>query len=190
MRTSVSLIICVAVTGIIFAGGCDKNHPAEVAASAKDPNIAVSEVIAGTSDGLNDTERIAKIMNRMNRAVGSQYNIVFGNEVMTAGNQIAVDYVLFDRLSDDAVAAMIASAIARDNLNDSTETSSIYMKTQPDRLAGQYIARARFNIKGYSEWLTAQQEFSPQRDPADISDRSRVDAFLQGYESVNPITKD
>ena len=142
-----------------------------------------------------DVDRLSRIQDSLQKAGLAGYAVVFGG-VDQGAFMVSIDYSLFDRLSDDAVACMIVDAIhqkhriARQNdLRSETAMQSQIIQA-PDMVAidiksGRYIAKTGFSSAGFEEWLQEQKMLmSPENTLQPISDVQRNMYFMKGYQAI------
>gem|GEM_PF-3313668 len=148
----------------------------------------------GRSDCISDFERLQKLTDRLNKVNHSNYTVAFGSENNSDADSpwIYIDYALFDRLNDDAVAAMIADTMATksilrdhkaDTLNNSIERVMQKDYTlQTDRIVGHHLAAAGFGAEGFGQWLQAKN-LSAIAEPGQnhVLESKRIKAFTQGF---------
>jgi hypothetical protein len=172
--------------------GCSKEKSADKAhqIDSKEPVKTSTQENQYT----NDIDRLNQIANRLNRAFGGNYATIFGTDDETNGPLIAVDYALFDRLSDDGVAAMVAegmikkasltnSALASNNPpNDIVKADEVLTV---DETVGRCLAKAGFSSNGFSQWLNSQGLSVAGPDLVGISANMRTKAFMQGFLSIS-----
>ena len=183
-KISVLLSVIVAVVMGLFimalSGGnsSDSSLPA-IAASG-------TEEVASQPQYANDVDRLNRLSERLSRASDRWYSTVLGCGSQPAGGGlVSVDYALFDRLSDDGAAVLIAEAVfnaKRASLANSSNPASVDSQRQilqADESAGRCMARAGFKHAGFGEWLKARDLYSTQQDEPSKSMRSS--AFMRGY---------
>ena len=183
-KISVLLSVIVAVVMGLFimalSGGnsSDSSLPA-IAASG-------TEEAAPKPQYANDVDRLSRLSERLSRASGRWYSTVLGGSSQPAGGGlVSVDYALFDRLSDDGAAVLIAEAVfnaRRASLANSSKPASVDSQRQilqADESVGRCMAKAGFKQDGFGEWLKARDLYSTQQDEPPKSMRSS--AFMRGY---------
>lgn len=186
-------LVCAAAV-IICLCGCrkegssvDDSATCEIAESSPE---TVAEPGVKRLEYANDLERLSQLTDRLNRACGGSYAVVLGGDDSgIPGGLISVGYALFDRLSDDGAAVMIAEAMAAAGsgsaLRMQTQTGSREAILQTDEVVGRYIARAGFGSEGFIEWLNVKKALSIAAVRADdVPDRARITAFMHGYSST------
>ena len=141
----------------------------------------------------SDLQRLQNLTERLNLAKGSNYRVVFGLPNGSENTEIAVDYALFDRLSDDTVAVMIAEEIATREIIPSFQPQSVPNPTtgqilqrrdilRADEMVGRHLAAAGFGADGFRDWLE-NRNFLATAPAIPVSANLRVEAFLKGFEA-------
>lgn len=176
---------------ILCLQGCRKQEPASAYNPASDKVAEPdSEPVPEKAQYANDLDRLGQITDRVNRACRGSHMIVLGSgDSALSGGLVSVDYALFDKLSDDGAAVLIAEAIAAKSRSPSPshlQAEDIMEKVilQADEAAGRYVARAGFVPAGFTEWLEAKK--SPTADLQQqngVPDKMRIAAFMRGYWS-------
>jgi len=140
----------------------------------------------------NDLDRLTALTSRLNRASGSSFSTVFAiDDTQTGQEMIGIDYALFDRLSDNGAAVLIAESIARKlifPLRSTTEQRGFKTTLEVDEMAGVYLARAGFSVSGFSEWLKVGEK-TDNLNTIEVPRKRRTDAFLNGYSSAAAMAK-
>ena len=135
----------------------------------------------------NDLDRLGKLSARINAACRSNYAVVPGaNASERNGSIVSIDYGLFDRLSDDGVAVMIAEAIVYKAPQGAparsvSPTEHRQAVLSGDESAGRIVAMAGFGSGGFAEWLKENKFLTAGASSAHAPDSARQDAFLRGY---------
>lgn len=178
------LYLVIALTAILCLPGCRKQKQAgDKSIPDKPVEPAVKEV-----EYANDLDRLGQLTDRINRACRNGYVVVFGAEgSVGGGGLISVDYALFNKLSDDGAAVLIAEAIAiRPESPSQTPIQQADVSRavlQADEVAGRYIARAGFSPDGFVEWLGAKGLPTTGLQQNSVPEKMRITAFMRGYSS-------
>lgn len=175
------LVIALAV--ILYLPGCRKEEPAVYDSTPDEPaEPAVKKV-----EYANDLDRLGLLTERLNRACRKSYVVVLGVEgSVEGGGPVSVDYALFDKLSDDGAAVLIAEAIAarsRPSSQAPVQTDVSRVTLQADESVGRYIAGAGFSPDGFTEWLRAKDVSAVGPEQNSVPDEMRIAAFMRGYSS-------
>ena len=207
--------LCFTVTVAVCQQGCTKQEQASgFSATAPKMNVSgqtdnpavvkvqepvrtekiISNVI--TAPGIkrgryaNDMDRLNQLSERIKRVCRKTCTVTLGVESSsTTGSVISIDYGLFDRLSDDGAAVLIAEAIvatkSKPVLSSQTEMQADTARSvlQTDEAVGRYVARAGFVQEGFIEWLEARKSSAADLQHNSVPDKARVTAFMQGYSS-------
>lgn len=138
----------------------------------------------------SDLERLNILSERVNRVLRANYVVVLGSSQTATGGCINIDYSLFDKLTDDAAAVLIAEAIekskagAADNLNPLNQNQSNNNLDkrilQIDETAGRTVAAAGFGSDGFTQWLESKEIFDLSYENR-VSNSQRLAAFMRGY---------
>jgi hypothetical protein len=143
----------------------------------------------------NDLDRLSQITERYCRKTGNQVVTIFGSVPSSGTSFISIDYGLFNRLSDDGVAVLLA----QDHLQKHLIKSEINTPSNPppdplrlrrtmlevDEQVGRQMAKAGFRKEGFKEWLDCSANWRMGEGTASLSSDLRESAFLRGYESVS-----
>lgn len=182
--SSLGLCLVCALTVFLCLPGCRKKGSADEG--------VISDKAAGTgtkrSQYTNDIDRLGQLTDRINKACRGNYVVVLGAGDITAnGGLVSVDYALFDKLSDDGAAVMIAEVVtSRSKLFSQTQAQANIGRVvlQVDEAVGRYIARAGFNPGGFAEWLKAKRlSAAGLQQNNDVLEKLRIAAFMRGYSS-------
>lgn len=189
----VFFVLCGVIAGVHLAGcqGGQQNAPMEAgtfSASAKTKMEPTSRVEpASTGQCVNDLERLSRITERMNRALRAPHVVTLGGAgSVLGGGPVGVDYAMFDKLSDDGVAVLVAQAIAaRSKSPPKIRKPADIAKTvlERDETVGRYVARAGFGSAGFLEWLRPRRMSAAGRRQNTLPEDARVAAFMRGYSS-------
>ena len=143
----------------------------------------------------NDLDRLDQLTDRMNRACRGSHTVVFGGEgSLAGGGLVSIDYALFDKLSDDGAAVLIAEAIATkselaSSLQEQTQANIERALLEADELVGTCVARAGFSSAGFTEWLKARRISTTGPEWNRVPDNMRVAVFMRGYGSERMVRK-
>ena len=187
------ILVCAAGAFFCFSSGCSEDSPETADDSNAVEEAAVVQYPAVKRlEYANDQERLTKLAEKVNRACGRAYTAAFGGGRTPTINSslLEIDYALFDSLSDDGAAVLIAEAIA----------SRLWPPPQPymqvsqaqklmdtgilkaDEFTGNCIAKAGFSPDAFNEWLGVAKRLSPGSLRQDgMPDQMRLDAFMRGY---------
>ncbi len=173
---------------LISAVGCRKK-PANQ--TAQGSSIALAKQTSQGSNYANDAERLSKLSERINQSLGRSYAFTLGGQTNTAGGLISIDYALFDRLSDDGVAVLLAQAVASNQIKKPSPqanpaiTASDREILDIDQVAGRIVAKAGFSSKGFIEWFKAGflvlTNITGENISPVIPYEARFAAFMRGY---------
>lgn len=182
-------LVCALAAGFCLEG-CRKKEEQ----TSDDPvSDKPSEPETKRAEYANDLDRVGQLTEKINRACRGSYVVVLGADAVTAsGSLVSVDYALFDRLSDDAAAVLIAEAIvaSHKSLSQAQEQANSERDIlQADEVAGRYIARAGFSSAGFAEWLEARKVLAANLQQNSLPESTRIAAFVRGYSS-EPLQKD
>ena len=187
------LIICL-LTTILCLQACtkqkavaaDKEVPEQITDSKEAVDLQVKKLSYA-----NDIDRLNQITERINRACRKGHVVVLGGAGIAGSDITSVDYALFDKLSDDGAAVLIAQAITEDKSQPSpqmqnpapgvTISNSGRDVLQRDEIVGSYIARAGFSSGGFAEWLWANKLLTSGPQQIVVSSEARISAFMRGY---------
>ena len=170
---SIILIVCC------FCVGCNeqaKSSSTEPESNKKQSQVKTVNALSEDNIG-NDIERLSRITDKINHACRGAYIVVLGADESAGSNMIAVDYQLFDSLSDDAVVVMIAEKIASRRMQVKEADITERQILQIDELSGRIVASAGFKQSGFNQWLekdSVTNQIVPQK--------SRLEAFMRGYQ--------
>lgn len=182
------LSLCALVAAFCPLEGCRKTEfVGEVSKSSTHSKTAESD--AEQARYANDLDRLGQLTDRVSRACRASYVVVLGVESSAANSSlVSVDYALFDRLSDDGAAVLIAEAIAAKSmqpLEAQTQVNTNRMVLRADEAVGRYIAEAGFGSDGFAEWLKVKQIFAAGSQQNTVPERMRIAAFMRGYLSAS-----
>jgi hypothetical protein len=169
-----------------FVQGCGQKEPTMV------ENPVPKELPSSNPDSLkyaNDLDRLSKLSDRINQVCRTSHVVVLGDDSVSAGGAIGVDYGLFDRLSDDGVAVLIAEAMAakaKTLPHRQSKANAQRFVLQIDEAAGRYVAKAGFALDGFAEWLRAKKATATGLEQNGLPDSTRIGAFMRGYLSAQP----
>jgi len=157
-----------------------KTHPVEEVAPADTVQLPVYS---------NDVDRLEKISQRVNRAMGVQFAVMFGSGEELPPQVVSVDYAAFSRLDDAGVAAMIAEAMLKKAMPDSptggsnvqTGPQQIAQAVRLDERAGFCVAQAGFEAEGFDRWLDIEASKTMIPFAASVSVSQRREAFMRGF---------
>lgn len=195
-----SLVCAFAV--VFCLQGCRKGERASAGDPASDmaassvrgdnpANEKVATPAPKRAEYANDLDRLAKITERINLASRASSAVTFGAGGSTAGGHVvSVDYSLFDRLSDDGTAVLIAVAIAAgsrpaSSLQTEVQANTARMVLEADEAVGRYVARAGFGADGFAEWLMAKELSATGPQSGGVPEKMRIAVFMRGYQSEN-----
>lgn len=171
--------------------GCDKQQPPAGEAGTDDK---ATEPAVKKTQYANDLDRLDQLTDRINRACRGSYVVVPGAGDSASGGLVSVNYTLFDKLSDDGTAVLIAEAIAvRSNAplqmqgptEGQTKANIAKVVLQADETVGRYIAGAGFSSAGFTEWLKARRLSSAGSQQDGVPEKMRIAAFMRGYLSAS-----
>jgi len=197
-NTSRLCLICT-LASALWLQGCREKEPASAADTADSSKAAIkdkaNEPTLKRAEYASDLERLDQLTERVNRACRGSFVVVLGaGDSAANGRLIGIDYALFDRLSDDGAAVLIAEAIAAKPKSPSPSQIQVHGNTennilQTDESVGRYIERAGFSSAGFAEWLKARKlsAAGPQQDS--VPEKMRVTAFMRGYASESSVRK-
>jgi len=138
----------------------------------------------------NDMDRLNQLSERIKRVCRKSCTVTLGIESSsTTGSVISIDYGLFDRLSDDGAAVLIAEAIvatkSKPVLSSQTQMQADTARSvlQTDEAVGRYVAMAGFGQEGFTEWLEARKSSAVDLQHNSVPDKARIAAFMRGYSS-------
>jgi hypothetical protein len=176
---------------IICIIGCREKETAvaaDIAPDEQDSNRAAEPGLK-RAEYENDIDRLARLSERINRACRASYVVVLSaGESAMVGGTVTVDYTLFDKLSDDGVAVLVAEAIAAKSIPLSSSQMQIQTNTervilQVDETAGRYVVKAGFRSAGFAEWLDAKKLSTMGLQEGRVPEKMRIAAFMRGYTS-------
>ncbi len=183
----------VLMAAVFYQSGCSSQKPVTVnTASTSDKTIKPK---ARDLRYDNDLDRLEELTTRINGAYRRSYVVTLGaGDTATVGGLITVDYALFDRLSDDGAAVLIAESITAGSSQPpqpsqaSTQAQSrgniVRAILQADESVGRHIARAGFDPTGFTEWLEAKENAGVNLQQNSVPEKMRIAAFMRGYLSV------
>lgn len=158
------------------------------------PPPGIIPIVVGQSEQ-NDIDRLARITERYCRAAGSRVVAIFGSASSSNALFVSIDYGIFNRLSDDGVAVLLAQAFLYKNVMASEINTLGNLPPDPLRLrrqvldideqVGHQMAKGGFRTEGFKEWLECMANEIPEKGFESVSSNLREPAFLRGYESVS-----
>lgn len=170
--------------------GCRKKGPAsaaDIVDSSKATNTSTEPTLT-RAEYANDLDRLDRLTERINRACRGSFVVVLSaDDSADSGGLVSVDYALFDKLSDDGAAVLIAEAIASRSKSLSPSQIQLHTNTentilQADKAVGRYIARTGLSSAGFAEWLKEKNStMSLQKNS--VPENMRIAAFMRGYTS-------
>jgi len=172
------MFLCVLVTG------CSRKESTGTGqAVSEDQAVSGAQSVDGNKT-LNDTDRLNKIVKRINQVIGSEHVVIFGGSQVN-GSVTAVDYALFARLSDDGLAVMITDAILQRQAEGNNILTIAQQRLQMDEAIGKYIGLAGYKPDGFKEWLEQCDliSFQPQAENQPSVQR-RIYMFWEGYHQA------
>lgn len=189
--------LAVVLAGIICMTGCREKEKAVAAGVTNYSKTAgeVTEPDLTKAEYENDLDRLNRITERINRACRASYVVVLGaGESSVVGGTITVDYTLFDRLSDDGVAVLVAEAIVAKSIPPShsqvpAQTNTERVILQADETAGGYVVKAGFSSAGFTEWLDATKMSTRSTQQNSVPENRRAASFMRGYMSMRSIKR-
>lgn len=188
-RGLLRLCLVAALAGILCLPGCRKQKSADDNSASDKP----AEPVTKRAEYVNDLDRLGQLTERVNRACRGGYVTVLGADGSTADGLVCVDYALFDKLSDDGAAVLIAEAIAARPKSTSQIQSQVSIERvilQADEAVGRYIARAGFSSGGFAEWLEVKKLSAAGSQQNGVPEKARIAAFMRGYSSERYSKKD
>jgi hypothetical protein len=183
------LVVLLSVLAAIGMGLCIQSL-----ASKKQPlhaDSAAGQEASGTAPQelqipqyANDIDRLNQLTDSVNRAFGRCYvtTLGAGGDSPVAGGLVSVDYAVFDRLSDDGAAVLIAEAAVASriaSLQTQVVGNAHGVILRADESVGRCMARAGFKPEGFGEWLNARSSYDQKQDEPPES--MRTSAFMRGY---------
>ena len=173
-----------ALVAVLCLQGCRKKEPASAGNPASDK---AAESAPDRAEYAHDLDRLDQLTNRVNKACRGSHMVVLGaGDSAVSGGLVSVDYALFDRLSDDGAAVLVAEAIAaRSKLPSQMQTQADTRRAvlEADETVGRYIAKAGFSSAGFAEWLNAEKLLAAGLQQSGVPDEMRIAAFMRGYSS-------
>ena len=139
---------------------------------------------------LNDVDRLDTILDRFNNSTKQSYSGVFGVDDRHTEGMIGIEYEIFNSLSDDGVAAVVAQALASRETIETVGPAELANNNNPiirrdvlaqDEKAGQFMAKAGYQVDGFEEFVTSVSLQSPIVGEVAVSQAERIQAFRQGY---------
>ncbi len=178
--------------GAISREAAPDRSRANAVAEEKKPSRAEETAAVNTAQRpvySNDVDRLEKISQRVSRAGGVQFAVVFGLGEELSPQVVAVDYAAFSRLDDAGVAAMIAEAMLKkampknptDGSNVQTRPQQIAEVVRLDERAGYCVAQAGFEAEGFDRWLDIEASNAMIPVTANVSASQRRGAFMRGF---------
>lgn len=184
------LLLTLVIFTLVCPLGCRVKKTA--AQQQQTPELVKTEMPKIDNHGYsNDIERINTISEKINKACRGNYLVILASEGSpTAGNIVNIDYSVFDRLTDDGAAVLIAESIvakSRPALAAQLQKQADILKDclSADETAGVYVGRAGFKSDGFSEWLEVNKTFTSSSQQLNVSKKVRTEAFMKGFVSVN-----
>jgi len=178
------LYLVFAITVLFCLEGCRKKEPAGESGEKSDKT---AESGTKRAQYANDLDRLGQLSGKINRACKGSYVVVLGaGDSDAGGGLISVDYALFDKLSDDGAAVLIAESITTRFKSFSptpVQTNIGRAVLQADEAAGRYIARTGFSPAGFVEWIRAKRLSATSIQQSGESEKMRIAAFMRGYSS-------
>lgn len=192
-----SLCFVWALAAALCLAGCRKKEPASAADVPNDGKAAnkAAEPTLKRAEYANDLDRLDQLTAKVNRACrGSNVVVLGAGDSAAGGGLVSIDYALFDRLSDDGAAVLIAEAIAEKPKSLSPSQTQVQTNTervvlQADEAVGRYIARAGFSSAGFSEWLKAKKSSTVGLQQNAVPEKMRFAAFMRGYVPESSVRK-
>jgi hypothetical protein len=185
------LCLAIILAMVVCLPGCREKEPASAADVPNDSKAAgkAAEPDLKKAEYENDLDRLDRLAERINRACRASYVVVLGaGESSVVGGTVTVDYTLFDKLSDDGAAVLVAEAIAVKSIPPSssqmqTQTSTERIILQADETAGRYVVKAGFGSSGFTEWFKAKKLSTMGLQEDRVPEKMRIGAFMRGYTS-------
>ncbi len=181
---------CIVFLGVMFClAGCDKKKPIDKE-NSKDSSAMQIQQEPIKAEYSNDLERLETLTERINTACGRSVSMVFGSENSKVSSGVySIDYGLFDGLSDDGAAALLAETILnRYDLPPSNKSKVSSVNTIDERI-GNCIKAAGFGSAGFDELLEKKKVFEGNLQTDGISIKTRHASFMRGYLSAKIKTK-
>lgn len=189
---TLAMVLCVQgchKQGLACADDSDGDRTTEAAKTGHPARDEAVQPALKKAEYANDIDRLNELTNRVNRACRGYYVVVLGTGGSNAGGGlISVDYSLFDRLSNDGAAVLIAEAVVAGSRPPSgsetgTRINNERFVLEADETVGRYIARAGFGQAGFAEWLKAKNLSDDGLQHNIIPEKMRIAAFMRGYSS-------
>jgi hypothetical protein len=184
-KFSLTAVLCLTfavMAGLLVYGRDHKQQPFEEPAPLKAAAPAPAK-----AEYANDLDRLGQLTDRINTACRKSHVVLLGAAGPTGGGgPVSVDYALFDRLSDDGAAVLIAEAVTAKDQSPSQiqgHANAARAVLQSDEAAGRYVARAGFSSAGFCEWLEAGKAFVTDPRGDSLPQGARIAAFMWGYSS-------
>ena len=145
-----------------------------------------------------DLERLSRIQNRLNKTGLADHAVVFAQSQNSNNFIVSIDFILFDRLSDSAVACMILESMfyqpvqyndTRGPMNNRSLPGSDLDTLEIDFKVGQHIAKSGFSSQGFQQWLNEKKIFEHSGTQQQVTESKRIMQFMKGYQSVAKNTK-
>jgi len=185
------LCLVCALAVVFCLQGCYRKEPAGADNPVSDK---VAEPARERAEYANDLDRLDQLTGRINRACRGSHVVVLGaGDSAVSSGLISVDYALFDSLSDDGAAVLVAEAIAaRSKLPSQMQTQADARRVvlETDETVGRYIAKAGFSSAGFAERLNAEKLLAVGLQQSGVPDEMRIAAFMSGYSSERPGSKE
>ena len=182
-------LVCV-LAAVLCLQGCRKKQPAGAGNPASDK---AAEPAPDRAEYANDLDRLDQLTERVNKACRGSHVVVLGaGDSAVSGGLVSVDYALFDSLSDDGAAVLVAEAIAARSKSPSqmqTQADVRRVVLEGDEAVGRYIAKAGFSSAGFAERLNAEKLLAAGLQQNGVPDEMRIAAFMRGYSSENHSSK-
>jgi hypothetical protein len=135
----------------------------------------------------NDLDRLGRLTDRINRACRTKHVVVLGGPDSAASNgPVSVDYALFDKLTDDGAAVLIAEAVVSRSKSlplAQTLEDAPRLMLEVDESVGRYVGKAGFGPTGFAEWLTAKSAWGAGLQQNNLPESTRIAAFMRGYSA-------
>lgn len=184
MNTTTLLKLFLVYVLVFCLSGCPKEQTAEDTVESNQR----SESVDNENRYASDLDRLGRITERLNSTYRAGFVVVFGVDSPAAGsNMVTVNYGLFDKLTDNGAAVLIAENIftklwiPNQRLTQSDIERDVL---ETDETVGRHIAKAGFDSSGFNEWLEAKKLFA-SGEQVTVADKMRTDAFMRGYLSIN-----
>jgi len=156
--------------------------------AGKSEPTSVAGRVPSAENCTNDLKRLGRIAGMINRAMKSSHVVALGGAGSAPhGGLVSIDYALFDKLSDDGVAVLVAKEILT--------SSKLLLRPQgqgriergvlaTDEAVGRCVARAGFRQTGFGEWLNIRKVSAAELQDS-LPESIRIAAFMRGYFAEN-----